>query len=462
MGFIIAIEPDPKTTKDIVENWAAIAQSLNHKVLTFQTLAAMEAEWTKPEMQPLQIALIMIPAEPLPANPLELLSALKTKFNCEILITLFDNPKITKNLEQWPVQNFIFKPFDLTILKEHTRFALLNNRKVDTKFVHTTAAKAEIESLKKFKIVQMTEFGFKITQASPLAIGSIYKFYHPLFQNQKQQSIWARVVSAPENTYELIFCQVNAPVLAQIRKRIVAAPSKVRGATWAGRISARKMSISIFINLSEQGQSAGITDLINRNFININFIDAKDLTPGSPVDLVISDANYEKKDIEANFGTSTTYISIVTKPLKREELEGRFALETVRFEKALDKALLMKLIKQLFPFLKEKDPAPTITINFDEHILLSDVLSVSAYSEAAISFKNSVPTPVGTFLVIALSQEDETLVKEMKAKVHFVSEKPDKEQFYEHQLLLFGMKDEFLKLIRLWILQRHIHSNKGN
>lgn len=463
MGFIVAIEPDAKTVKDIVQNWDGLAKSLNHKILTFDNLASFQDEFKKTENAAQIITLLMLPAETLTANPIEFINELKTTYGCEILISLFDNPKYGKNIDKWPVQNFLFKPFDLTILKEHTRFALLKNQKVQTEFVHTTMAKAEIESLRKFKIIQLTEFGFKINKASPLNLGEVYKFYHPLFMNQKQQNVWARVISTQDNSFELLFCQINSVVLAQVRKRILAAGTRVRGAVWPGRVTSPNTLLAIHLNFNEQGQTAILTDLISRNFSNVLFIDKKYLKPvgNAKVDLVISDTEYTKSEVESHFGLGVTYIQIVTKPLPRAELEARFSLETIRIEKPLDKAILVKLIKQLFPQMAETDPSPLITINFEEQILQSSMMELDEYSEAAFGFKQSVPLPLDTVLDIALSQDDETLMKEMKAKVHYVDDSPKSSGAYYHQLILFGMKDEFLKLIRLWTLRKHIQTNQA-
>lgn len=463
MGYIVAIEPDAKTVKDIVENWAGLAKNLNHKILTFDTLDAFKAEIKKPEHVNPVVALIMLPAEAVPAAAVEFITALKTAYNCEIIVSLFDSPKFAKVIDQWPVQNFIFKPFDLTILKEHTRFALLKNQKVQTEFVHSTIAKAEIEALRKFKIMQLTEFGFRINKAFPLITGEVYKFYHPLFTNQKQQNCWARVMASTEAGYDLLFCQINSGVLAQIRKKILAAGNRVKGAVWPGRVTAKNALVAIHINMSEEGQNAVLTDLITRNFANILFIDKKYLRPvgSAKVDLVITDTPYQKSEIENHFGLGVTYIQLSAKPLVRPELESRFTIETVRIEKPLDKAILMRVIKQLFPLITELDSTPLLTINFDEPLMQSSMMELDEYSEAAMSFKAPAPLSIDTVLDIALSQDDETLMKEMKAKVHYVDEAPRGDTGYSHQLILFGMKDEFLKLIRLWTLQKHIQTNKG-
>lgn len=467
MSFIVAIEPDPKTVKDINEAWGELSKLLNHKVLICQDLNAFNTEWAKPEYEKQTVALIVVNAESVATNTIDALNGIKQKYQCDVLVTLFDDPKFAKNADTWPVQNLLYKPFDLTILKEHTRFALLKNQKVQTQYVHTTRSKAEIESLKKLKSIQLTETGFKIAKMYPFVIGNVYKFYHPLFANGKSQHIWGRVVSETDASYELLFCQLNPIILSSIRKKIVGATTKIRNAVWTGRHNSMLTKISICLNIAEEGQNAAIADLLQRNFENINFLDKKDLKGRAKVDLLITDVVYEKRQLENQFEPNLTYVRLTPppiplKPIKRVDLEERLTMEALRLEKPLDKAILVKMVKQFFPLLKEKEPQQVITINFEEPLMLSILIEVDEYSEAAVGFKQNVQIPTDTMLDITLSQEDESLLKEMKAKVHYVDDLPNGNGIYYHQMILFGMKDEFLKLIRLWTLQRHIQTNQGN
>ncbi len=457
MSFIVAIEPDPKTVKFINEAFAELSKTLNYKVIVSTDLAAFNTEWAKPEYKEKTIVLMIVNAESVATNTAEAITALKETYKCDLLISLFDDPKFVKNADVWPIQNLLYKPFDVTILKEHTRFALMKNKRVQTQYVHTTRAKAEIESLRKLKAVQITETGFKIAKTHPLIIGNVYKFYHPLFTNNKQQHIWGRVVSESDAAYELTFAQLNPVILSAIRKKIVGAGTKVKNAVWTGRNKVNLTKIIICLNISDEGQNAAIADLLQRNFDDITFIDKKDLKGRARVDLLISDVQYEKRQLESSFEPNLTYIRLIpNKAIKRIELEERFAAEVLRLEKPLDKAILVKMVKQLFPLLKEKELQQAITITFEEPILLSTLIEVEEYSEAAVGFRQATPIPLDTMLDITLSQEDESILKEMKAKVHYVDSQPNSSGEYYHQMILYGMKDEFLKLIRLWTLQRHI------
>ena len=117
-----------------------------------------------------------VAAEEIKGDLITSLNELKTQYKCQVLLTMFDDPlKPLKKASTIPVQNIIYKPFDLTILKEHTRFAISLGKKIKTLYVHTTQVETAIESIKKFKIKEFSEFGFKIEK----------NYYYEYYMNLK-------------------------------------------------------------------------------------------------------------------------------------------------------------------------------------------------------------------------------------------------------------------------------------
>lgn len=464
MGLVVAIESDPKSAKDISQNCGEVAKLLTHELLVVDRLSDIKSSDSNGEGQT-KIELLIIPIEELGAKPLDYLSEIKRKYSCEIIVTLFDDAakQPFKKIESWPVMNFIYKPFDATILKEHTRFALLKNTKIKTEFVHTTMAKGEIEHLQKINGLHLSEAGFKIEKTVELNLGQVYKFYHPLFANGRNQHIWARLVHTDSMSHEFIFSEVNATLLSQIRKRMNATKDRIKNAVWHGRQTVAFSQLNIMVQLLDTEQIPLIQDLLNRNFENLVFKDATTIKTNAKneVDVLITDVVYKTDEFETQFEPGTTNICIVPELLDRKKTQARFLIDTVRIEKALDRSFLVKAIKQLFPQLKEKEMAPLTTIPFLETVTLTEIMEIIEFSEAAIGFNRPVSMAIGAGIDICLPQEDETQLKEMKARIHFVEEKPNPEGLYYHQSVLFGMKDEFLKLIRLWSLEKHILANKA-
>ena len=187
MPYLVAVEHDAKCADDISASWKDLATELGHEFLLFNTLLEMRTELKKPEHLEKTLTLILLPVAEIQqdpkADPALIIAALKEEFKCDILISSFDDPLKPLRCKTWPVPNIIYKPFDMTILKEQTHFALNPAVKTTTKFVHNALSEGQIEVVKKFGLTQLSEFGFKIDKSYLITVGQVYKFYHPLFLN---------------------------------------------------------------------------------------------------------------------------------------------------------------------------------------------------------------------------------------------------------------------------------------
>ena len=133
MPYLVAIERDPKCYKEIQENWSELAKELGHEVIAFSTMEDFNTEFAKPENVNKIILLMIVAAEEIKGDLITGLNDLKDKHKCNILLSMFDDPlKPLKKVSTFPVRNIIYKPFDLTILKEHTRFAIMSEKKIKT------------------------------------------------------------------------------------------------------------------------------------------------------------------------------------------------------------------------------------------------------------------------------------------------------------------------------------------
>ena len=394
------------------------------------------------------------------ADPAKHIVELKAKHKCEIMLSIFEDPlKPLKKSTELPVRNIIYRPFDLTILKEHTRIALFHGQRVRTQFVHSTQVNADIEAIKKFKILQISEFGFKLDKKYPLEKNKAYKFYHPLFANKKQQNIWARMVSETETEYELYFCFMPTVVLSQIRRKVATSVTKVKYPNWTGSEVNDQFQLRILLQLGDGPTVKAVEDLLGRNFKNITFVSAKDIDPKQKVqlDVVITDVEYDAKFIENQFTALPTIIRVYDKDISRAELVARFEIENIRVEKPLDKAFLVKILKIVFPALLGKEELQRITVIMNEAVSLTQTIKIQEFSEAAILFSDTTKYELDQMLEIAMPQEDEANLHEMNAKIHFVAPNfnNDKEKLFQQQfvfllfLLSASSSSSLLLLFRL-------------
>lgn len=490
MPYIIAVERDMKCASDIGESLKDVAQELGHELLIFTTLSEMRATLAKPENQSKALALALLPYEDLHADPKvdisKILTTLKAELKCEILLTAFDDPLKPLKPKNWPVNNILYKPFDLTILKEHSCFALNEGKKTKTKFVHNAQIESEVEIIKKFQILELSEFAFKIDKSYPLKLGQAYKFYHPLFEHKKNNTTkthtWARVACETAAHYELFFCQNIAAVLSQVRKRVASSSQKIKNPSWSRPSveifpQSSQKSLNIALELIDETIKTAIQSTLSRNFKNINFIElpppvvdsktnvtrASSEKPPSQIDLLVTEAEYENSGLESRFGNNKPIVvRLSDEKLERDKLEKRFNVEHIRCELHADRAHIVKLMHAFFPLLEHgEEEIVMLSTALDESISLSELSKAKEFSEAAISLASPNKFNLGQLVELALPQADESNLKEIKARVHFIEANPTAGPgLYNAQFVLFGVRDEVLKELRLWTLHQHIEKNK--
>lgn len=462
MGFVIAIENEDKFIKELKENISEVARTLGHELLMYATYEDFLKEKNNNQINQ-AIILMILNHDTLGAKPVEMIEQVKKENSCEVVTCLFSDPsKSHKKTGSWPVQNIIYKPFDLTILKEHIHFALMPKQKVKTLFVHTTQAASEVESLRKFKILELSEFGMKLDKFNKLSPFKPYKFYHPAFTHSPYQHVWGRVVAETDDHYEVLFCQVSHELLTTVRKKVNSCNTKNKKSIWLGRKDNTASKPKLLIFLDHEETALSIQELLSRHYPDLTLLTKKDLKPNEKiqVDLLITDHHLDKKNLEALFTAAPLVIRIIDTIADRKTTESEFEFEAVRILKPFDKSFLVRAIESLFPKLIDIDAGPKITGVVDEFCDQTFLMPVTEFSEAAIVFKQKTQLAPGMLLEIATPQKDESRLTEMKAKVQYVDPTADAEGLHSHQLVLFGMKDEFLKLIRLWALDVHIKTHQ--
>lgn len=471
MGYLIAVEHDPKCIRELTEAWQEVAKQLGHELMICPNLAELRAEMQKSERQSLPAVLLLVSLEELKIDEKKSdvaaeVEKLKAEFKCDVMVSCFDDPlKPHKKSDLWPVNNIIYKPFDLTILKEHTRFALHHSKKIRTLYVHNAQIESEVEVIKKFQLLELSEFSFKVDKKYPLKPGQVCKFYHGLFSNKKSQHAWVRVVNETPEHYELLFCQSIAVVLGQIRKRVAASTQKVKNPHWAGRADVANQTLHITLQLNDEKTVQAAQELLSRNFQNLSFTLPAEIDNSKKIktDVLLTDVEYTPSQLESQFESAPLVIRFFENPVtERQQIEKLLQSETLRFEKNFDRAHLVKAFKALFPQLVAAEEIQILSALMNEPISLSEVAKVQEFSEAAVLMTRSEHQPLNEMIELALPQEDESNIREIKAKVHYSSDKPADKGLFEQQLVLYGVRDEVLKQIRLWSLHQHIaKNNKG-
>lgn len=462
MGLVIFIEKDERFIKEIKENLSSLVIERSHELLLFNSLDEFKKAKSENKISQ-NIELFVLNQESLLPTPIEAINAIQAAYNCRVIVTLFDDPNNSyRKTGSWPVSNIIYKPLDLTILKEHILFSLTPNKKIKPQFVHTTVQKSEIESLRKFKILELTDFGMKVDKFNSFTKDKNYKFYHPCFKSGKHQHVWARIAYETDLYYELVFTQVMPELLTSVRTKINQASSKNRKSVWDGRKENLKSKVSLLFNLDQPEIIESISELLKRHFPDLTIFTKTDLKPNQKIsiDLVITDQHLEKNKLELWFTENPDVIHLLDQLSNRLDTEKEFSTDTIRILKPLDKSYLVHTIRSLYPKLNDLDPNTPVTAHIDEFCDQIFLLPVTEFSEAAITFKQKTQLAPDTYLEIALPNDDESQFAEIKAKVHYLDPKADQEGLHEHQIVTYGVKNEHLKQIRLWALQVHIKNQQ--
>ncbi len=464
--FICAIESDSKIA-DVIKA-ATLQLCLDFDLIFVQknNLQDLDQYLSNNENKDHKLTLLILSSESLTTVNAQTLSDIQKKYNSHLVLTVFDDPlKPLKKTETWPVENIIYKPFDPAILQEHLRFALIKNEKIKTTAVHSSSEKNYIEKIHRQNFIQLSEFGFTIETNVPYELNQPYKFYHLSFVDQKKSSQWVKPISKTDNIYEFIFCAPAASVTTSLRQKGAESKNKLRLAKWSGFEKNKTITEpKIVIHMTEPEDFEKLNDYFSRKFekAHISQISEGLLIDKLDCDLLISEKDFTAEQINTIFKNPPMIFRITSETIiERSDCEKVFRSETVRLPKPLDRNYLGRMFNTYFPGCAETDSNPANWFPNLDPALHSEMIEVSELSEAAFTYQNEIQFKRGDYQEFALTQDDENELRPIKSKIQFVDTTPDADKKYLHQIVFFGIRDDLLKKLRLWMLQTHIDHKKS-
>lgn len=455
MPYLCVIESEAKSLSELKQAAESLASESKLEFISFSTLQDLEKH--KSNESEFVIDLMVICAEALVSVSLEKLQSIKDQYQTRIVLTSYeDTAKPMKGIEKWPIENLIYKPFDQPILQEHLKFALIKDSKVKVTAVHTFKDKLKIEKMRRFKFLALSDFSFKINTTSQFSFEKIYKFYHPLFESDKKQSVWARLVYQNSEEHEFVICNYSKILMTQLRKKILTAKEKVKKVNFEGMHKLQAGSkIQVGVQLVDEAEIEKLADFFRVRFPEIELqriIYHQNQIPDKHsynLNLVISDHKMSKDDLQKKFGTEALYFFLTQ---HQEVIED----ETVQFYHQIDRFYLARMIKTYFPKTKDLDETHIDWITSDSDLLSSEMIEVYDFSEAAFCYDRPTILPKGNYQEFTLPIEDESEISVLKAHIHFVNENKSDQDMYPHQVVFLGIRDNWLKKIRKWMLEQHI------
>ncbi len=395
MPFLCLIEPDEKSATHIGQIVEPLCKEKSYQFLKGASFAELDLALKAENRPGEQIVLLIVAIELNEPKNASQLNYFKEKYKCEIAVVAFEDAKCPGNLiTSLPVENIIYKPIDAAIGFEHFKFATTKDDIVKTTAVHSLSEKCEIEKIRRFELVALSDFGFICKASSKLEVGQYFKFYHPLFQNGIKQSAWARLVSQTEEQLFFIYCSPSLAVTNALRKRVADAKNKLKSVKWRGFQHEQPIATpTVHISLTDAEEKQKLLDYFQRKFPKITVVDWKPNPKDPKVDtnLVISDQVWSKKNLEQFFTKTPLVFTVSSVPSERKNLQAVLEIETARVQYPIDRNFLGKIVTTYFPDCEELDPAITTWIGSEQKILNSLLVEVTQLSEAAFVYSR---TPV--------------------------------------------------------------------
>lgn len=413
-----------------------------------------------------------------------------------LILTAFDSPSFDIKLaEERIINNVIFKPFDKLILKQHLEYALTGHHPVTETAVATVKIQSTIEMLKEVSLHSLSEVGFTTINNHEIKIGAMTKYYSEAFASENKKSVYASCVSCKalsdkEFLCEFHFFAADSGQISKIRrhilenKKLTTLDIQNTGNTTPRRIllidEDVPLSLEMKLLLTERFNHVEVFSYNNMGQLLSDLAD-KD-TPNrqqlpTQFDFVFADYALFEIEKEKRWAQICDYLKDRAKlhgkdlnDLPELFLHSRRKLPPNEIRKLstwardvfftpLEKSYIVKKLISDFGFAN-KSPAALASIEEPTPLKVANPVDIIQISEAGLVMKYYRAISTGAFREFILWRPEEDATPEIIGTVNFHEENKSDEGYLNH-FVFFGMKDHYLKHIRLWLLDAYIKSKDG-
>jgi hypothetical protein len=175
------------------------------------------------------------------------------------------------------------------------------------------------------------------------------------------------------------------------------------------------------------------------------------------IDIVIASEGFMSHIVDGQLYPDAKKILIVKNQISDKEKKRWSASVYDVFTVPADRNYLVKKL-----YLAFMDKGAWTVLHFNDvkkEIQSAQQVQIDEISEAGVSFKYHRPMEVGTFRRFYLWTPNELELRDYHASCNYYEEfKEGQKVTYNHHFVFFGMKDFYLKNIRLWVLENYIQS----
>ncbi len=409
------------------------------------------------------------------------------------ILTAFDSPNFDIKLaEDRIINNVIFKPFDKLILKQDLEFALIGHQPIGSSATVTSIKiNSTIEMLKEVATHSLTEVGFTTINNHEIQIGALTKYYAKPFQTDGKKSVYAYCKSCKEISEKEFLCDfhffaADNQQISVVRKHILQAPTHDNeGAQNTHGAQARilildedvslSMDLKIFLtdrfsnsevfvynNLAQFLSDLGDKDTPHRQQLPVGF------------DFVFSNYEFFEFEKQPRWEQICQNLKDRAKRLGQPELpmpslfmisRKKVPLDEIRemgswtkdiFFTPLDKGYMAKKLVSEQSGLANKTPVTIASLKESQTLKVANPVEITQISEAGLVMKYYRAISTGAFREFILWRPEETETPEIIGTVNFHEEDKTTQEFFYNHFIFFGMKDHYLKHIRLWLREAYI------
>lgn len=409
-----------------------------------------------------------------------------------LILTAFDSPDFDISLaEKRIINNVIFKPFDKLILKQHLEYALKGHHPVSSNTIATLNIQSTIEMLKDVPPPVLSEIGFTTINDTEIALGAFAKYYSESFKSENKRSAFAyckscKQISEKEYLCEFRFFGIDNKQISQIRKSILQNNShetkdlknthgkpmrilildgdQTTGLDLKYFLTEKVSNLEVFYYSS---YNQLLADLSDKDTVR------KQQLPDT-IDIIFADyeifefekhkrweqicdniqARSEKMGVTSNIIPDLYLIS--KKDLQMDTMKELSSWVKDALFCPLDKNYFSKTILSQYSTLLNKNKIAIGSVRDTNPIKAANPVQISQISEAGLVLKYYRALSIGSFREFILWRPQELDTPEIIGTVNFTEKGEGQDDYFMNHFVFFGMKDLFLKHIRLWLREAYI------
>lgn len=414
-----------------------------------------------------------------------------------LILTAFDSPDFDIKLaEERIINNVIFKPFDKLILRQHIEYALTGRHPVKSDTVATIQMRSTLEMLKDIHMTSLSEVGFTTVNNHEIKIGAFTKYYSDVFRTDDKRSVYAYCSSCKELNEKEFLCHflffgIDNKQIAQIRRMVLQnkahknqeikhtsqTPLKVLIVDEDVNLSldiknffAEKMTAVEAYVYNHYGQL--LSDLADKDTVN-----RQTLPPEFDIVIANHDLFYvekekrweqilqylkdrrKKNNLTAEGGLPVLYMVTRHKILPDDVRSLSTWVKELLFA-PLDKNYLLKKLLSSEGRFTNKEPANLATVEEPFLLKVANPVEITEISEAGLILKYYRAMSIGAFREFILWRPQELETPEIIGTVNFSEKDKTGGDYFLNHFVFFGMKDYYLKHIRLWLRDAYIKTKE--